>query len=53
MIARPMLAWKILDSSPPVWFGRKAREIPDGDYLRFRACVIAAQRLLGGGEDGH
>jgi len=49
MMARPMLARKVLDSTAPEWFGRHPRRIPDADYWRWRCCVIAAKKVTRGG----
>lgn len=43
-----MLAWKVLESSASAWFGLHPRSIPDADYWRWRACVVAAQRVIRG-----
>lgn len=45
---RPLLAARLLASSPQEWFGKSLREIHDADYARWLACRRAAQRVIKG-----
>ena len=41
-----MLAWRVLEAgTAAAWFGLHPRSIPDADYWRWRACVLAAQKV--------
>lgn len=42
MIGRPMLRYKVLQSTAAEWFGRPVHTISEGDLWRFRACQRAA-----------
>jgi hypothetical protein len=44
-----MLAWKVLESSAQQWLGRHPKLIPDADMWRWRACVLAAQKVVSRG----
>lgn len=48
MRGRPLLAARILASTPQEWLGRPMRQILDADYARFLACQRAARRILKG-----
>lgn len=48
MNARPMLAYKLLHSTPQEWFGQALKDVWDADVWRYMACVTAAKRIFYG-----
>lgn len=46
MSGRPLLAARVLASTPQEWFGRPLRHVHDADYARWLACRRAAQSRL-------
>lgn len=48
MRRRPLLAARVLASTPQEWMGRPLRELHDADMARWLACRRAASRVLRG-----
>lgn len=48
MKARPMIAYRVLHSTPQEWFGRSLQEVEDADLWRWYACVEAAKKVIHG-----
>ncbi len=42
MIGRPMLRYKVLNSTAAEWFGRPVHEVSEGDLWRWNAIRRAA-----------